>query len=375
MNDFSSYIPLRRERLQKILQVEDLDALVITSVVNVTYLTGFLGDSSVLLLTKTPKPRALLVSDARYSEQIAHECPGLETYIRPVAQKLPEAVAHVLNGLGIRTVGYESANLTVAEFGIWRELAPQMEWKPGTSRVETLRQVKDPAELAETRRAIDLAERAFTVLRALLSRDDREKDLADGLEHAIRRAGGAGTSFPTLVAVNERAALPHAEPGEKRVGAGDLLLVDWGAKTRLGYKSDLTRVLDTRKTPFPPGKLDEIHAIVHRAQQAAFAAIRPGVRAKEVDAAARSVITEAGYGDHFGHGLGHGIGLQIHEAPAIRPLSETILEEGMIFTIEPGIYLPGWGGVRLEDDVLVTSEGCELLTGVPHDLETLRLKD
>jgi Xaa-Pro aminopeptidase len=371
------YPTRRRERLAESLLREGTDALLVSSPVSVTYLTGFSGDSSVLVLGRE---WALLVSDARYAEQVVEECPGLEAHIRPPTQKLPEAVAEVLNRLHCRCVGFESGAVTVAEFEQLRGLAPAVDWKGAADRVERLRQVKDPAEVEAIREAIAIAERAFTAFRALLQPHHREKDLCDALDGYIRQAGGRGSSFPPIVAVGERAALPHAPPTDRAVRSGELLLVDWGASGRF-YKSDLTRVLDTRtKATFAPeaarggagAKLEEVYAVVLRARERALAAVRPGVPAREVDAAARSAIAEAGYGAFFGHGLGHGLGLEVHEAPAVRPLSDTPLEAGMVFTVEPGIYLPGWGGIRVEDDVLVTPDGCEVLTGVPRDLEALR---
>jgi Xaa-Pro aminopeptidase len=356
----------RRDDLTRSLADEGLDALLIASPVNVTYLTGFSGESSPLVLTRD---RAVLVSDARFTEQLADECPGLDTYIRPPAQTIQQAAAQVLDKLGARGIGFESNHLTVAEWETLRELTPSADWKGGRDRVERLRAVKDPSEVAEIREAIGFAERAFTVFRTLLRPDDREKDLCDALEGYVRRVGGKETSFPSIVAVGERAALPHAPPTDRKVGGAELLLVDWGASGRF-YKSDLTRVLATR-TISP--KLQEVYAVVMRAQERALRRIRPGVQGQDVDAEARAVIAEAGFGDFFGHGLGHGIGLQVHEAPALRPASEAVLEAGMVVTVEPGIYLPGWGGVRLEDDVLVTADGCEVLTGVSKDLASMVL--
>jgi Xaa-Pro aminopeptidase len=374
-----NYHEERRERLARDVADEGFDVLVVSNPVNVTYLTGFTGDSSVLLLGGK---RALLVSDARYTDQIAEECPGLATHIRPTAQRIFEAVAEVLGKLGVRTAGFESAAMTVADLETLRGLVAALEWKGAPGRVERLRMVKDPSEVAQIRAAIDVAERAFAAFRALLRPEDRETDLCNALEHYVRVCGGSGTAFPPIVAVGERAALPHAPPTARAAGTGGLLLVDWGARAPL-YRSDLTRVLDTRKTSTFSGgsrggtgeagpQLEAIYAVVARAQQAAIDAVRPGVQARHVDEAARSVIAAAGYGDYFGHGLGHGIGLDIHEGPAVRPNSETALQPGMVFTIEPGIYLPGWGGVRLEDDVLVTPDGCEVLTRVPRELQALR---
>jgi Xaa-Pro aminopeptidase len=366
------YFADRRQLLLRQLPQEQVDAFLITNLVNVTYLTGFTGDSSYLVLTAG---RALLLSDPRYIGQIADECPALATHIRPTTQRLHETVAEVLAKLGCHSVGFESAGLTVGELEALRQAAPTLDWRPGADRVEKLRLIKDNSELAQIREAIAIAERAFTVFRALLRPDDREKDLADALDHYVRRAGGRGTPFVPIVEVGERSALPHAQLTDRAVSSGAMLLVDWGAIGPRLYKSDLTRVLDARTTSTfsPTGpRLEDVYAVVQRAQTAAIQAVRPGAQAQEVDSAARAVIAEAGYGDHFNHGLGHGIGLQVHEAPAVRPLSETVLEPGMVFTIEPGVYLPGWGGVRIEDDVLVTNEGCEVLSHVPRDLASLR---
>ncbi|HZV04930.1 MAG TPA: Xaa-Pro peptidase family protein [Gemmataceae bacterium] len=368
------YPAQRRERLIRQLIDEGIDALMVSNPVNVTYLTGFTGDSTVFLLLRD---RLLLVSDSRYTGQLAEECRELPVHIRPTTQKLPEAVAEALKGFGIRSVGFESGALTVGELEQLRQLAPSLDWKGGLDRVERLRMVKDNSELAQIRTAIDVAERVFLAFRSLLRPEDTEKDLCDVIEHYARRAGGSGTAFPPIVAVGERAALPHAPPTDRTVASGELLLVDWGVSAPL-YKSDLTRVLVPRKTsPFSrttsatSAKLHEVYSVVLQAQEAALRTVRPGVSTRAIDAAARSVIAEAGYGEFFGHGLGHGFGLQIHEAPWLRPNADAPVEPGMVFTLEPGIYLPGWGGVRIEDDVLVTPDGVERLTHLPRDLEAM----
>lgn len=347
----------RRQRLTRAVKDEGLDALLVTHPVNVTYLTGFSGDSSYLVMGRK---QTVLISDARFTEQIADECPGLAAHIRPPSQALPKAVIEVLAKLKLRSVGFESSHLSVAELEGYREAAPTIDWKPGTDRVERLRAVKDASEVDEIREAIDFAERAYAMFTAMLRPEDSEKSLSDAMEMYVRRAGGVSTSFPTIVAAGERAALPHAPPTDQKAGDAGLLLVDWGASGRF-YKSDLTRVLATRKIS---PKLHKVYEVVLNAQQRAIARIRPGVKGHEVDAEARSVIARAGFGQFFGHGLGHGIGLQVHEAPSLRQNSEYVLEPGMVVTVEPGIYLPGWGGVRIEDDVLVTPDGCEVLTSV-----------
>ncbi len=367
------YPALRRKRLARCLKEEQLDALLVSNPVNVTYLTGFSGDSSYLILGRK---RTVLISDGRFTEQIAEECPGLETVIRPPDQALPKATAETIDKLGFRAVGFESAHLSVADLEGLKELAVAVNWKGAAKRVELLRAVKDASEVEQIREAIRIAERAFAMFRAMLRPDDREKDLADSLEMYIRRAGGQSSSFPSIVAVGERSALPHAPPTERQVGDSPLLLVDWGACGRF-YKSDLTRVLLPRNYSIfarksrADGKLEKVYATVRQAQERAIQAVRPGARCQEVDAVARGTIEEAGFGKYFVHGLGHGIGLQVHEAPAVRSNSTDVLEVGNVVTIEPGIYLPGWGGIRLEDDVLVTENGAEVLTSVPKGLEAV----
>ncbi len=368
----------RRQRLARLLKDEEIDGLFITNPVNVSYLTGFSGDSSYLVLTAK---KQLLISDGRYAEQIAEECPGLATHIRPPTQTLPSAVGEVLPKLGLRSVGFESGSMTVAELERNRELMPTLEWKPGSDRVEQMRMVKDETEVAAIREAIRIAERAFAMFRAMLRPEDTEKDLHDAMEMYIRRAGGKCSAFPPIIAVGPRAALAHAPPSDARVADGNLLLVDWGANGP-AYKSDLTRVLIPRNhstfSRSPEGrdkkndaKLAKVYAAVRDAQEQAIRRIRAGVSAKDVDAVARNAIDKAGFGSFFIHGLGHGFGLQIHESPFLRASATEVLQAGMVITVEPGIYLPGWGGIRIEDDVLVTEDGCEVLTSVPRDMDSM----
>ena len=231
--------------------------------------------------------------------------------------------------------------------------------------VEELRAIKDRDEIAEIRRAVRIAEQAFGVVRASLRPEMSEKQIANLLDSQIRMFGGDGLSFDPIVAVGERAALPHGVATEKRVAEADLLLVDWGAWYG-GYLSDLTRVLVTGKIS---PKLERVYEVVREAQRRAIDCIRPGVQMDAVDAAARNFIAAAGFGKNFGHGLGHGIGLEIHESPRIAKNTQQPLRPGMVVTVEPGIYIQGWGGVRIEDDVLVTRSGHEVLSSVTKDLE------
>jgi Xaa-Pro aminopeptidase len=366
----------RRSQLVQGLSSEGVEALLVSNPVNVTYLTGFSGESSYLVLGRE---RAVLLSDARFTQQLQEECLGLEVFIRPTGQTLHQATAEVLDKLGFRAVGFERAHLTVAEWELLRELAPAISWKAIRDTVEKLRAIKDPSEISQIREAIAIAERAFRAFQAMLRPCESEKELCDALEMYVRRFGGQCTSFPSIVAIGERSALPHAPPTHRRVSEAELLLVDWGASGRF-YKSDLTRILVTRKNSAffepvkqttPGTKLESVYHVVLHAQEQALRQLRPGLKGHDVDAEARRVIAEAGFGEFFGHGLGHGLGLQVHEAPALRPNSTAVLEAGMVVTVEPGIYLPGWGGVRIEDDVLMTPDGCEVLTNLTKDLRLL----
>jgi len=362
------YPAIRRERLAANLTAANLDALVVSNVVNVSYLTGFSGDSSWLIIL--PK-RCILVSDGRYTVQIAQECPGLETVIRPPDKTIYQAVAETLGKHGLRSVGFESAHVSVAEIEQLKELAPSLNWFAQKKLVEKLRMVKDSSELARLHSAIRMAEKGYAMFRAFLQERDSEKSLSDAMENYIRRAGATCTSFPTIVAVGDRSALPHAPPTERIVGEAGFLLLDWGAKEEF-YYSDLTRMLVTkRRFDAVESQLEKIYTVVLQAQQRAIDVIRPGVKARDVDRAARGYLEEMGFGPNFSHGLGHGLGMQIHEGPNVRSSSDDVLEVGMVFTVEPGVYVPDWGGVRIEDDVLVTPEGCEVLTSVPKNWESV----
>ena len=350
----------RQRKLLRIAHREKVDAFLVTSETNVSYLTGFSGDSTYLLL----RPEgATAISDFRYTTQLEEECPGLETFIRTTDVKLHAATIKVLKRVrpGLRRIGIESHVVSVELLNILSAELEDVEFVPISSAIENeIRAVKDAGEIAELRKAVHFAQRGFDVLKAILTPDLTEREASFELEHALRRLGAEGFSFPAIVAVGDRAALPHYCPGSRRVQDAGLLLVDWGAQTSSGYKSDLTRTLVTGKVT---SKLEKIYNIVLQAQEAAIAAIRPGVKCEDVDRIARDVIDDAGYGNRFGHGLGHGIGLDIHEQPRFAPESPTQLKAGMVVTVEPGIYLPGWGGVRIEDDVLVTRAGAEVLSG------------
>jgi len=357
---------LRRDRLWRAIQKAGVDGLLVTNFTNVTYLTGFTGDDSYLLVFGG---KAILLSDPRYTTQIGEECDDLDFAIREPGVSMLSLVQKLLKQAKLLKLGVEADSMTVGLAQRIGEVLPGLELVPTAGLVETLRQQKDADEVNEIREAVWFAERALGVILAGLQPEMTEKEVADELEHQMRRFGAQGCSFPSIIASGERAALPHARPTDAVIGASDLLLIDWGASGRL-YKSDLTRTFAL--TRIPP-KLERVYRVVLTAQQQAIDAIRPGVTAEEVDRVARNVIHDAGFGKHFGHGLGHGLGLEVHESPRLAVNMPVVLKPGMVVTVEPGIYLPGWGGVRIEDDVLVTRGGCEVLTGFPKQLEDCSL--
>ena len=355
----------RRDRLARLLSEEGVDAFLISNPVNVTYLTGFTGDSSIVVLTRD---RVVLVSDQRYTDQIADECPGLETHIRPPTQRIAEASAEVLGKLGCRSVGFESGVVTVAEFEYLKEQAPAVDWKPAADRVERLRMVKDDDELARIREAIAVAERAFTALCALLRPEDTENELCDALEGYVRRAGGEGTAFrPSSPSASAPPCRTRRRPTGRCRPSG-ILLVDWGAVVRR-----LQKRLDAGSGH--PYKI--VFRVVGRGRGPAGRGVQ---RRAECAGSGhpRGAAGRRGQDGRRGRPRCDRRGrlrrlLQPRPRPRHRPADPRgavrsgptptdVLAEGMVFTVEPGIYLPGWGGVRIEDDVLVTADGCEVLT-------------
>jgi Xaa-Pro aminopeptidase len=351
----------RRERLRARLHAEGWSAFLATSETNVRYLSGFTGDSTWLLLRAD---RELLLSDRRYETQLAEECPGIETLIRPPQQMLPMAAVEVLGRSGLSSLAFEASHVSFALHATLSAGCPGLTFLPTSDVVEQLRAIKDSAELQEIRAAVDQAIHGFRVLRESWTPEQTELAAALELEQHLRRRGARGFAFDPIIGVGDRAALPHYHAGGRRLDGSPLVLVDWGAETQSRYRSDLTRTLFTGPAT---DDMRRVYDAVLRAQQAALAVLRPGVCGREVDAAARRVLDEAGWGP-LSHGLGHGFGLQIHEAPRLGPNCDHVLQPGMVVTVEPGIYISGRFGVRIEDDVLLTDHGCEVLSAaLPND--------
>ncbi len=364
----------RRERLVKLLLEPGLDALVVSADCNVRYLSGFTGGSTYLIVGRD---KSTLVTDTRFTEQIAEECADLAAAIRPLGQTTVEFLATTLAPMGYRKVGIESMRMTVGELHALQEKAKTIEWVSTKHFVEALRMVKDNIEIGLIRKAIVAAESAYRQFCVDIRPGDTEYDLTDRIEMLMRQHGGRAASFEPITAVGERSALAHAPATTRTVSTGAWVLVDWGTFVG-GYCSDLTRVViphtplfqSVNAPPLDKPRLDQAWRAVLAGREAALAAIRPGAEGKSVDAAARAAIEKAGFGDRFTHSLGHGIGLEVHEGPTLRLDSKHTLEPGNVVTVEPGIYIPGWGGIRIEDNVLVTPDGYEMLSTLPRDMES-----
>ena len=360
---------VRLDALRRALTAHDppLDALLLTDSVNLGYVSGFTGSTAQVVITPS---EALFITDARYTLRAQAECAGFEVIQTPAGSGgYGDALKSVLEARpGIKQLGFEANAVTVSQFEKFQALLPELQWVPTSDLVETLRLVKDESEIALIKNAITVAETAMEQVKPLLTPGTREQDFALELEFAMRKLGASGAAFDTIVASGTNGAHPHHHAGPRPLVSGDFVTIDWGATVN-GYNSDITR---TYAIGAVTEKQRDIYAIVLEAQRRAIAAITPGKTGKEIDAVARDYITEQGYGEAFGHSLGHSLGRSVHDGPGFSVRSETlILSPGMVMTVEPGIYLEGWGGLRLEEDVLVTEDGCEILTHLPNALEVL----
>ena len=349
----------RLEQLRQALRQSDLDAVLITRPENQRYLSGFTGGEAALLITQQ---QALLLTDFRYYDQVAEEAPLFE--LVEVESKIGLVLKELVKKHGVRKLGFESAHLPFAEYQAWKQATRGTKWVAATSIAEDIRAIKDKQELATMRKAIAIADEACEHIRSFIQPGMTEKQVAWELEMYMRNHGAEGVAFPFIVGAGPNGAKPHAVPLDRPIREGELIVLDMGARVD-GYNSDLTRTICLGK---PDGKAQEIYDIVLRAQRAAEKGAKPGMKGKEIDAIARKVIADAGYAAAFGHGLGHGVGLAVHEKPGGGARSEDVMQPGMVCTIEPGIYLSGWGGVRIEDMVLFTERGAQVLTHARKDL-------
>lgn len=343
--------------LRQRMAEEGISYLLITRPENRFYLSGFTGTTGVLLIGENT---ADFLTDFRYIEQVKEESPHFNV-VRIEQGTVFGVVSELLRNYKGNKLFFEENHLNVKAYHELRNMLQGLAVQGCSGLVEEIRLVKDTSEIEITRQAMAIGDQAFTHILQYIRPGVSESELALELEFFMRKAGASGIGFATIMASGPRAALPHGVASDRKLQKGDLLTMDFGCIFK-GYHSDMTRTVVLGQ---PAEKQQEIYQIVLEAQLAGLAAVKAGIKAKDADAAARKVITDRGYGEYFGHGTGHGVGLEIHESPSLNTRDETILQAGMVVTVEPGIYLPGWGGVRIEDSVLVTEEGCEILTSSP----------
>ncbi len=357
---------MESEYWKELQQTKDVDAVLVSSPANIRYLSGFAGTESYLYLSGN---RKVILTDSRYTLQAGKESGGLEVRTISGRRGYGELLRELLKEDGAERLGFEDGSML---YGTVRKLQeegglPEKGWIPLGEALSRLRMKKSKEEIERIARAEQIGDEAFSYILGELTPGVTELGIAAGLEYYMRTHGGEDKSFDTIAAFGLHSAMPHAVPTEKKLEAGELVTLDFGCKYR-GYCSDMTRTVVLGKAG---DKQREIYRIVLEAQQAALFGLRAGITGAEADRMARKVIERAGYGEYFGHGLGHSVGLEIHERPALSSRDETILEPGMTVTVEPGIYVPGVGGVRIEDLVVITKTGCRNLTFSPKELIVL----
>ncbi|TCS96404.1 M24 family metallopeptidase [Hazenella coriacea] len=349
----------RIEALRGEMNKSNMEAILISHPINRRYITGFTGSAGLALITQN---EALLITDFRYVTQVQEQVPHM-TLVKHEGPIL-ETVAQSAQQLGIQTLSFEQDHLTFAQHHELQEALGKIATAPVSGVIENLRMFKDEEELSLIRKACQIADQTFERIIQEIKPGMRELDVALRLEFIMRDLGASSSSFDIIVASGKRGALPHGTASEKVLEKGDLVTMDFGAWYQ-GYASDITRTIILGQ---PSEKQKEIYDIVLEAGKRSIAVIRPGITGIEADAAARDYITEHGYGEYFGHSTGHGLGLEVHELPRLSVKGEEELKPGMVVTVEPGIYLSELGGVRIEDDVVVTEDGCEVLTHCTKDL-------
>ena len=359
----------RLDRLRVAFDEHEIDALVVTTLPNVRYLSGFAGSAGVLTVTRD---KALLTTDGRYRTQSAEQvdktgaAAQVDITIGPVAEQRKAAQTLLTDTAGtIARIGLEADQVSWSAQRTWADLLGEDRLVATSNAVEALREVKDAAEIARMEHAAAIADAALFDTLPLMSQGVTEEHFALELDTAMRRHGAESTAFETIVAAGENSAKPHHHPGSRTIAQGDPVVVDFGA-TFEGYRSDMTRTFCVNEDP--TGELARIFNVVQTSQAAGAKAVKPGISVKEIDDVCRRIIADAGWADRFEHGTGHGVGLDIHEAPTVSQLGTAILAPGFVVTVEPGVYVPGHGGVRVEDTLVVTEDGARALTRFTKDI-------
>lgn len=350
---------MKLEKIRQRFKELSIDGLLITSSYNRRYMTGFTGTAGVVVISGD---KAVFITDFRYTEQAAKEVEGFE--IVQHTGPIIEEVANQVEKLGIKRLGFEQDSLTYQLFSSYKEALKSSEFIPVSGAVEKLRLIKSPAEIKILKEAAEIADAAYKHILTYIKPGLKEIDVANELEFFMRKNGAVSSSFDIIVASGYRSALPHGVASEKEIEKGDFVTLDFGAYYK-GYCSDITRTFAVGE---PSDELKKIYSIVLEAQLRGMNGIKPGLTGKQADALTRDYIKEQGYGEYFGHSTGHGLGMEVHEGPALSFKSDTVLEQGMVVTVEPGIYVAGLGGVRIEDDTVITEKGNESLTHSPKDL-------
>lgn len=351
-------ISLLREQIAQ----SEGQAILVTNAINRRYLSGFTGSSGVVLITED---HSALITDFRYREQAPQQAQGFQVVEH--GMDMNATVEELLRNWKIDTLLFEDQDVTFATYQTLSKALPSIKLLPAQGMVEKLRMIKDANELAIMQDAADLADRAFDHILGFIKPGVTETSIALELEVFMRSQGAASSSFDTIVASGERSALPHGVASSRVIGRDEFVKLDYGAYYQ-GYCSDITR---TVVVGMPSDKHREIYEIVREAQQYALDHLVPGMTGKEGDALTRDIITRYGYGEYFGHGTGHGLGMEVHEAPRLSLTGHVVMTPGMTVTVEPGIYLPGFGGVRIEDDIVFTDTGIRILTHSPKQLIVL----
>ncbi len=349
----------RVERLRKALVEQGVDALITENHENRHYISGFTGSTGWAIITRE---EAVFVTDFRYVDQATEEAPLFQVINNE--RKPVEAIGQQLERLGVKRLAFEKNHISVGTHEIWQTSFSQVELVPTSGLIEELRLYKDEGEIKIVKQAMKIADDAFTHILGYIRPGVREIDVALELEFFMRKQGAASSAFDIIVASGVRGALPHGRASEKVIQAGEMVTLDFGAHYK-GYNSDITRTVSVGE---PNEKMKEIYDIVLRAQLNGVNKIKPGMTGKEADCLTRDIIAEAGFGPAYGHSTGHGLGLEVHEQPNLSAASSIVLKPGMLVTVEPGIYITDLGGVRIEDDVLITENGCEILTHSTKEL-------
>ncbi|HAJ33897.1 MAG TPA: Xaa-Pro dipeptidase [Candidatus Atribacteria bacterium] len=350
-----------RDKIKK--ENKEIEGFLVTNLKNLNYLSGFDGEGFALI---GASGKNYLLTDSRYTEQAQKESPDFKIITDEPKKKNARILTlkKILEKGKIKKIAFESNNLTYADFKKYSDSFDSIVFLPTDNIIEEIRMIKDREEIIKIKKAAQIATESLKDVFEMIEPGLRELDIASELAYTMRKKGAQKEAFETIVVSGERSSLPHGKPSEKKIAEGELITIDMGANYQ-NYNSDITRTIIIGKEN---EKQKEIFSIVLEAQKAALEFLKPGVKCSEVDSVARDIIEKKGYGKYFGHGLGHGVGLDIHELPRVSFSDDTVLQPGMVITIEPGIYLPEVGGVRIEDSILITEVGYEILTWFPKIL-------